>query len=72
MNAAEAKRAFLEKAPVVCKDIITEKETEFPFITALTYRYVRSQSKPILQAEVLDHAGCVMILHPSRVERKRV
>ena len=71
MDAAEAKRAFIAKAPIIWKDLLTEKETEYPFITALTYRYIRGEDKPILQIEVLDKAGCTMILHPNQVKRKK-
>ena len=70
MDAAEAKRAFIAKAPIIWKDLLTEKETEYPFITALTCRYIRGEDKPILQIEVLDDAGCVKILNPKQTRKK--
>ena len=70
MDAAEAKEAFLSESPVLWKDLITEREYEFPYITALTYRRIRGEKEPVLQLEVTHTNGCPMIIHPWQTRKK--
>ena len=68
MDAKEAREVFLARSPVVWKDLLTQKEYEFPHIEATISRFVNG--KEILQLEVLDKNGCVMFISPAQTRKK--